>query len=220
MQPSRLSRWKDETVLRKLSYCHAGKLSPCSPDLLLSYLTPGEQIVEIGSGAGILLAELTAHGFRATGVEPDADRVGLCRAAGLTVFHGAAEALPLEDECCDCAIMECVYSLCEPKPARAELLRVLRPGGTLLLADLFAEQPLPADATRAALIGRLSTKAQLEAEFQQDFLLTDFCDLTQSLRQYLLQQMLFGGECALSAEDRACLRSVKPGYGLWIWKKS
>ena len=103
---------------------------------------------------------------------------------------------------------------------KRQLLRVLRPGGTLLLADLFAEQPLPADATRAALIGRLSTKAQLEAEFQQDFLLTDFCDLTQSLRQYLLQQMLFGGECALSAEDRACLRSVKPGYGLWIWKKS
>lgn len=124
---------------------------------------------------------------------PDADRVGLCRAAGLTVFQGAAEALPLEDECCDCAIMECVYSLCEPKPARAELLRVLRPGGTLLLADLFAEQPLPADATRAALVGRLSTKAQLEAEFQQDFFLTDFCNLTQSLRQYLLQQMLFGG---------------------------
>ena len=25
---------------------------------------------------------------------------------------------------------------------------------------------------------------------------------------------------SLSAEDRACLRSVKPGYGLWIWKKS
>lgn len=167
-----------------------------------------------------MLAELTAHGFRAAGVEPDADRVGLCRAAGLTVFQGAAEALPLEDECCDCAIMECVYSLCEAKPARAELLRVLRPGGTLLLADLFAEQPLPADATRAALVGRLSTKAQLEAEFQQDFFLTDFCNLTQSLRQYLLQQMLFGGECALSAEDRACLRSVKPGYGLWIWKKS
>lgn len=193
MQPARLSRWKGETVLRKLSYCHAGKLSPCSPELLLSYLTPGERIVEIGSGAGILLAELTAHGFRAAGVEPDADRVGLCRAAGLTVFQGAAEALPLEDECCDCAIMECVYSLCEAKPARAELLRVLRPGGTLLLADLFAEQPLPADATRAALVGRLSTKAQLEAEFQQDFFLTDFCNLTQSLRQYLLQQMLFGG---------------------------
>ena len=84
--------------MRKLSYCHAGKLSPCSPELLLSYLTPGERIVEIGSGAGILLAELTAHGFRAAGVEPDADRVGLCRAAGLTVFQGAAEALPLEDD--------------------------------------------------------------------------------------------------------------------------
>ena len=144
--------------MRKLSYFHAGKLSPCSPELLVSYLTPGERIVEIGSGAGILLAELTAHDalpiFRAAGVEPDADRVGLCRAAGLTVFQGAAEALPLEDECCDCAIMECVYSLCEPKPARAELLRVLRPGGTLLLADLFAEQPLPAVATRAALVGR------------------------------------------------------------------
>ena len=205
--------------MRELSYCHAGKLSPCPPELLLSYLTPGERIVEIGCGTGVLLAELTAHGFRAAGVEPDADRVGLCRAAGLTVFQGAAEHLPLENECCDCAIMECVYSLCEPEPARAELLRVLHPGGTLLLADLFAERSLPADATRAALVGRLSTKAQLETEFEKDFLLTDFCDLTQSLRQYLLQQMLFGGECALSAEDRACLRSVRPGYGLWIWKK-
>lgn len=117
--------------------------------------------------------------------------------------------------------MECVYSLCEPKPARAELLRVLRPGRDAAARGPGSQSsPFRADATRAALIGRLSTKAQLEAEFQQDFLLTDFCDLTQSLRQYLLQQMLFGGECALSAEDRACLRSVKPGYGLWIWKKS
>lgn len=149
--------------MRKLSYCHAGKLSPCSPELLLSYLTPGERIVEIGSGAGILLAELTAHGFRAAGVEPDADRVGLCRAAGLTVFQGAAEALPLEDECCDCAIMECVYSLCEPKPARAELLRVLRPGGTLLPAygvptqgaqRVRALQPLNVDDRHASILGK------------------------------------------------------------------
>lgn len=200
--------------MRKLSYCHAGKLSPCSPDLLLSYLTPGEQIVEIGSGAGILLAELTAHGFRATGVEPDADRVGLCRAAGLTVFHGAAEALPLEDECCDCAIMECVYSLCEPKPARAELLRVLRPGRDAAARGPVrrAAPPGGRDARRSdrALIHESAAGGGISAGFSSD----RFCDLTQSLRQYLLQQMLFGGECALSAEDRAC--PAQRQAGVWI----
>lgn len=116
--------------------------------------------------------------------------------------------------------MECVYSLCEPKPARAELLRVLRPGGTLLLADLFAEQPLPADATRAALVGRLSTKAQLEAGISAGFFSDRFLQPDAVAPPVSASADALWRECALSAEDRACLRSVKPGYGLWIWKKS
>lgn len=205
--------------MRELSHCHAGKLSPCPPSLLISYLTLGDQIAEIGCGCGILLEQLSAQGFQAVGVEPDPARAQQCRAAGLRVFEGAAEALPLDDGCCDCAILECVYSLCEPEKTRAELLRILRPNGTLLIADLFAAQPLCADATQSSLIGRLSTRAQLEEDFLPDFQQIEFCDLTHSLRQYLLQQMLSGGDCALGAEDRAVLRSVKPGYGLWIWKK-
>lgn len=205
--------------MRELSHCHAGKLSPCPPSLLISYLTPGDQIAEIGCGCGVLLEQLSAQGFQAVGVEPDPARAQQCRAAGLRVFEGAAEALPLEDESCECAILECVYSLCEPEKTRAELLRILRPNGTLLIADLFAAQPLCADATQSSLIGRLSTRAQLEEAFLPDFQQIEFCDLTHSLRQYLLQQMLSGGDCALGAEDRAVLRSVKPGYGLWIWKK-
>lgn len=203
----------------KLSHFYAGKLSPCPPSLLLCYLRPGDQVAEIGCGCGVLLAELSKRGFPAVGVEPDAARVRQCRAAGLRAFEGAAEALPLEDACCDCAILECVYSLCEPVKTHRELSRILRPNGTLLLADLFATQALCADATHSPLIGRISTRTQMEEAFLPDFQLTEFCDLTHELHQYLLQQMLCGGDCALSAEERTILRSVKPGYGLWIWMK-
>lgn len=166
-----------------------------------------------------MLKAVAAEGCRAVGVEPDSARAARCRAAGLSVVEGRAEAIPLEDGGWDSVIMECVYSLCEPEPVCRELTRVLRPGGRLLLADLYSACPPPAGAACSPLLGRLPTRQCLESELSGPFVLEEFLDLTRQLRQFLLQQVLSGGACALCAEDRAALRAAGTGYGLWIWKK-
>src|ERR671937_784305 len=63
---------------------------------------------------------------------------------------GDAEALPLEDKCMDGALCEC--ALCtfpDKEAAAAELARVLRKGGRLLLADIVAEPERLPDELRS-----------------------------------------------------------------------
>ncbi len=67
-------------------------------------------------------------------------------AAGLTcvdVRDGEAEALPIEDAGVDVVISNGVLNLVPDKrKAYAEIARVLRPGGRLLLADIVVESKL------------------------------------------------------------------------------
>ncbi|MDN5725916.1 MAG: class I SAM-dependent methyltransferase [Propionibacteriales bacterium] len=75
------------------------------------------------------------------------------RRAGRTVDlrQGDAVALPYEDESYDTVV--CTFALCcipDDKAAIAEMLRVLRPGGRLLLADHVVSTSLPVRALQRA----------------------------------------------------------------------
>jgi SAM-dependent methyltransferase len=74
------------------------------------------------------------------------------RAAGLSnveLRRGIIEALPVEDASVDWVISNCVINLSPEKPrVFAEIARVLRPGGRMLVSDIVAEE-LP-EAVRAS----------------------------------------------------------------------
>jgi len=63
--------------------------------------------------------------------------------------EGFAETMPVEDGWADVVISNGVINLCADKQAVfAEILRVLRPGGTLQFADIANGRPVPIEAMR------------------------------------------------------------------------
>lgn len=116
-------------------------------------IRPGETVLDIGSGAGtdlLLAARRVGPEGKAIGVdmtEAMRERAqGATRAAGMSnveVRSGDAEALPVEDAGVDVVISNGVLNLTPDKEkAFSEIVRVLRPGGRLLLADIVVDGEL------------------------------------------------------------------------------
>jgi arsenite methyltransferase len=121
-------------------------------------LQPGERVVDIGAGPGFLAAEMAAEGARVFAVEPSASMRELARARDVdfAVEDGSAEALPLPDGSVDAAVATQVLEYVPDVPgALAEIRRVLRPGGRVLLLDTDWDSVVwhssDADRTRAVL---------------------------------------------------------------------
>ncbi len=116
-------------------------------------IRPGETVLDIGSGAGmdlLLAARQVGPEGKAIGVdmtEAMRERAqSAARAASLTnveVRAGDAEALPVEDASIDVVTSNGVLNLVPDKEqAFSEIMRVLRPGGRLLLADIVVDSEL------------------------------------------------------------------------------
>jgi len=102
----------------------------------------GEHILEIGFGPGVGLAALatTAPRAQVSGIDPSRDMVAAsqhrCRQFGDRVQprEGSADALPWPDASFDAVCSTNSVQLWRPRDASlAEVLRVLRPGGRLVL---------------------------------------------------------------------------------------
>lgn len=105
----------------------------------------GETIVDIGSGPGYLSVELSravGDAGKVIGVDPSVDMrtaaASQCDGfANVRILDGTASALPLEDESADRAVSLQVFEYLSDIPgALAEIRRVLRPGGRLVVADM------------------------------------------------------------------------------------
>ena len=105
---------------------------------------PGEHIVDIGVGPGLLaydLARLAGPDGRVVGLDVSADMLAiaherLASQANAECMEGDAVRLPLPDGGFDAAVSTQVYEYVADMPAAlAELHRVLRPGGRALILD-------------------------------------------------------------------------------------
>jgi arsenite methyltransferase len=135
----------------------------------LAGIVPGTRVVDVACGTGetarLLARELAADTVGVDlGLQTIERAAAAPRADGVRFLHGDAEALPLPDASFDVALSEC--SLCtfpDKERAVAEMVRVLRPGGTLAIADVTATVgALPPELRTAA--ARVACVADARAE--------------------------------------------------------
>lgn len=113
--------------------------------LLLDGIGPARdlRILDVGCGDGVLATRLAQEGARVTGLDASPDMIAAARrrakAAGvdLDLVDGDADDLPFPDGHFDCILS--VATLCfvdDPRPTIQDMVRVLKPGGRLILGEL------------------------------------------------------------------------------------
>lgn len=185
----------------------------------------GQRVVDLGCGPGVTLALLRERGFRPVGLdaspsmlEEAARRVSACLAAG------TLERLPFRDACMDGIVCECVLSLSEaPEQALAEMRRVLRPGGRVLLTDILLREG-PGRRGRGCARGAVPPAVLAERLERRGLAVTLYEDHSRRLAE-LAGRLLFQGVARSElmawlgrCPEGAC-SGTRLGYGLFVAEK-
>jgi arsenite methyltransferase len=148
--PQELSRVPDTAV-----ESFAGVANPFS----LGRLAPGEEVLDIGCGAGtdtLVAAQMVAPAGQVAGIDMTPEMLSRARAAAAEMgatnvdfVEGEIEQLPFAAERFDVAISNGVIDLIPDKDAVfTEIFRVLRLGGRLQVADVTIQQPVSEEGRR------------------------------------------------------------------------
>lgn len=126
-----IAAWFDDTYRRRgLRYLRPPRAYPIFVQLLGGQ--PGERLLDVACGPGLLLRAAVERGLEAFGLDVSGEAVAMARRAvpAATVVQGSAEELPYPDASFDC--VTCLGSIerfLDREKALREIARVLRPGG-------------------------------------------------------------------------------------------
>jgi MoaA/NifB/PqqE/SkfB family radical SAM enzyme/SAM-dependent methyltransferase len=150
----------------------------CGSPVMDADLQPGETVVDLGSGTGVecfIAARQVGAAGRVTGIDMLDDMLTRARSAAGSVSRrlgyenvsfrkGYLEGLPLEECSVDVVLSNCVINLSEDKrQTLAEIHRILKPGGRLVISDVVTDRPFPpAIANDPALRGECIAGAMVQ----------------------------------------------------------
>jgi arsenite methyltransferase len=143
----------DPEALAELPEASTASFAGVANPLKIETLEAGATVLDVGCGAGmdlLLAARQVGPGGKAIGVDMTTGMLestkSSARELGLDhveLRQGDAEALPLDDNSVDVVISNGVLNLTTDKAqAFSEILRVLKPGGRLQLADIVVANEL------------------------------------------------------------------------------
>jgi len=161
----------------------------CGNPTALAQLSPGETVLDLGSGGGIdvlLSAQRVGPMGKAYGLDMTDEMLALARenqakagVRNVEFLKGAIEAIPLPDNSVDVIISNCVINLSADKDrVFAEALRVLKPGGRLAVSDVVVSGEVP-DVVRKSVelwIGCVAGALE-ESEYRGKLALAGFEDI-------------------------------------------
>ena len=144
----------DEAMMAHIPPSYRFRGYGCGSPVLDAALKPGERMVDLGCGSGVecfIAARLVGRLGQVTGVDMLEPMLAVARQGAAEVrqslgydnlrfVQGYLEQLPLEDGGQDLVVSNCVLNLsADKRQTFAEILRVLRPGGRLVAADVVCE---------------------------------------------------------------------------------
>jgi SAM-dependent methyltransferase len=124
-------------------------------------LAPGQKVLDVACGTGVLAraaASRVAPGGTVVGLDRNEGMLRVARRAtpGIEWRHGLAEALPFADHAFDAVISQFGLMFFEDRvTALREMRRVLRPGGSLVVAVWDVLEHSPGYAAMTVLLQRL-----------------------------------------------------------------
>jgi SAM-dependent methyltransferase len=151
----------------------------CGNPTALAGLSPGEIVLDLGSGGGLdcfIAGSKVGPSGRVIGVDMTPEMISKARGnlaayrersglANVEFRLGEIEHLPVADGSIDAVISNCVLNLSPDKPqVWRDIARVLRPGGRVAVSDLALLRPLPPEVRDMveALIGCIAGAVLVE----------------------------------------------------------
>src|SRR3712207_6322372 len=204
----------------------------CGNPTALATLSPGEVVLDLGSGGGIdvlLSARRVSPGGKAYGLDMTDEMLKLAgknqAEAGIEnaeFLKGQIEDVPLPDEHVDIVISNCVINLSTDKPSViSEAYRVLKPGGRFAVSDVVFLGPkaeLPDEVLETVGLWTGCVVGALEKdEYEALLMQAGFQDVSVAVPNVLEPETIKGLETPEKREGprqapapRASVRGKKP----------
>ena len=181
---------------------------------------PGARLLDVGCGNGATVERLvTLYQFQAIGLDPSEAllELGYQKHPGLDLIRGQGEDLPFPGNHMDGVFAECTLSVMEDlDQVIKETFRVLKPGGWLVVNDVYARNPEGLKSLQElnldSCIRRALPKEQLINKLEgQGFNIVNWSDHTNLLIQLTVDLiMTHGSMTAFWLKSSSCSGSVDP----------